>query len=266
MRLPSGFICAQYRPTGGDARRDAHLLQAQQEEGGPQEVDELGGEEKRAERSFGRERLRPETNAEVPYEHRRHPSYENRGKGSIGSMDVDQRTAASLGFPKLEYVAVERERRWLCRAVPRERVVRTEAMTDLYVTGTRLRLREARPTDGSAPLLRFSRKADVDANTRLITSIYLPGAEFAVLAATLPGVRVRKLRHRFRNVPGMVMMVDEFQEGLAGLFLAEADFSTPELMADFPLPSFAVREVTSDPRYTGFGLAVNGLPEGWDRG
>jgi len=184
----------------------------------------------------------------------------------MSSQEIDKRTAASLGFPKLEYVAVERERRWLCRRVPRERVVRTEAMTDLYVTGTRLRLREARPTDGGAPLLRLSRKADVDAKTRLITSIYLPEAEFAVLAATLPGVRVRKLRHRFRNVPGMVMMVDEFQDELAGLFLAEADFSTPDLMADFPLPNFAVREVTSDPRYTGFNLAVNGLPDGWDQG
>jgi CYTH domain-containing protein len=181
-------------------------------------------------------------------------------------MDIDPRSAASLGFPKLEYVAIERERRWLCRAVPRERVVRTEAITDLYVTGTRLRLREARPTDGGAPLLRLSRKGDVDARTRLITSIYLPEAEFAVLAAALAGARISKLRHRFRSVPGMMMMVDEFQGRLGGLFLVEADFSTLELMADFPVPDFAVREVTEDSRFTGFSLAINGLPEGWDRG
>ena len=72
--------------------------------------------------------------------------------------DIDSKTATVLGFPKLEYVAVERERRWLCRAVPCEQVVRTEAITDLYVAGTRLRLRETRPIDGGAPMLRLSRK------------------------------------------------------------------------------------------------------------
>jgi len=55
---------------------------------------------------------------------------------------------------------VERERRWLCREVPLSLVVQTKAITDLYVTGSRLRLREARPLDGGASRLRFSRKAD----------------------------------------------------------------------------------------------------------
>jgi hypothetical protein len=36
-------------------------------------------------------------------------------------------------------------------------------------------------------------KADVDVHTRLITSIYLPEEEFAILAAALPGVRIKKL-------------------------------------------------------------------------
>ena len=87
-------------------------------------------------------------------------------------MDIDQQTATALGFPKPQYMSVERERRWLCREVPRERVFQTEEITDLYVTGTRLRLREARPIDGGAPMLRLSRKADIDLHTRLITSIY----------------------------------------------------------------------------------------------
>jgi CYTH domain-containing protein len=175
-------------------------------------------------------------------------------------MEIDQQTALALGFPRPEYVAIERERRWLCRQVPWELVVRTEAITDLYVAGTRLRLREARPTDGGAPMLRLSRKADVDKHTRLITSIYLPEEEFAVLAGTLSGVRIRKLRHRFQRISGVLMMVDEFQGELKGLMLAEADFETPDLLAAFPMPDFAVREVTDDPRFTGFSLAVNGLP------
>lgn len=176
-------------------------------------------------------------------------------------MDIDQQTASALGFPKPEYWAAERERRWLCRDVPRERVLRTEAITDLYVTGALLRLREARPLDGAAPMLRLSRKADFDRHTRLVTSIYLPEEEFAVLAASLPGARIKKLRHRLQPLPGAAMLVDEFQGELAGLVLAEAEFKTPEQLAAFAMPDFAVREVTDDPRFTGGYLVKNGLPK-----
>jgi len=175
-------------------------------------------------------------------------------------MEIDRQVAAALGFPKPEYMAVERERRWLCRAVPRERILRTEAITDLYVTGTRLRLREARPVDGGPPMLRLSRKADLDVHTRLITSIYLPEEEFAVLAVSLPGIRIRKLRHRLRSVPGVMLLVDEFQDELAGLLIAEAEFKTPDMLAAFAMPDFAVREVTEDPRFTGGSLVRDGLP------
>jgi CYTH domain-containing protein len=175
-------------------------------------------------------------------------------------MDIDRQTATALGFPKPEYTAIERERRWLCREVPRERISRTEAITDLYVTGTRLRLREARPIDGGAAMLRLSRKADIDLHTRLITSIYLPEEEFAVLAA-LPGARISKLRHRLHSPPGVAMLVDEFQGELDGLIMAEAEFKTRDLLLAFTIPDFAVREVTDDPRFNGGNLVKYGLPE-----
>ncbi len=66
-------------------------------------------------------------------------------------MNINPKTALELGFPKTKYMAVERERRWLCREVPHHLVVTTEVITDLYVTGSQLRLREARPIDGRAP-------------------------------------------------------------------------------------------------------------------
>src|SRR4051812_27249753 len=125
-------------------------------------------------------------------------------------MDIAPDIADALGFPKAAYTVVERERRWLCHKVPHDRVIRTEAITDLYVTGTRLRLREARPVDGGQARLRLSRKADVDHRTRLVTSIYLPEQEFAVLAACLSGVRIQKLRYRLRCPPDVVLSVDEF--------------------------------------------------------
>ena len=175
-------------------------------------------------------------------------------------MSVDRETAERLGFPRPQYTGIERERRWLCHEVPRQQVRRTEAITDLYVTGARLRLREARPIGGGTPMLRLTRKADVDIHTRLITSIYLPEGEFAVLAASLPGTRIRKLRHRLEPIEGVYILVDEFQDELAGLILAEVEFKTAELLAAFPGPDFAIREVTDDPRFTGGYLVKNGIP------
>src|SRR5216684_3735255 len=134
-------------------------------------------------------------------------------------MDIDPQTAKALGFPKPAYTVVERERRWLCRDVPREKVVRSESITDLYVTGSRLRLREARPLDGGPAMLRLSRKADVDLATRLVTSIYLPEEEFAVLAASLPGRRIKKLRYRLQSPSAVVLSVDAFQGELDGLIM-----------------------------------------------
>ncbi|MES2612039.1 MAG: hypothetical protein V4679_17440 [Pseudomonadota bacterium] len=173
---------------------------------------------------------------------------------------IDQGTAERLGFPKPHYTAIERERRWLCGEVPHDRVRSTETITDLYVTGARLRLREARPLGGGSPRLRLTRKGDVDAHTRLITSIYLPEEEFAVLAASLPGRRIRKLRHRLVPVDGVFMVVDEFLGELADLVLAEAEFPSAELLAAFAGPDFAIREVTDDPRFTGGCLAHSGIP------
>ncbi|HEX7642790.1 MAG TPA: hypothetical protein VF472_11345 [Burkholderiaceae bacterium] len=176
-------------------------------------------------------------------------------------MDVDRQLAAELGFPKTKYMAVERERRWLCRQLPRLPVRGADMITDLYVTGTCLRLREARPTDGGAPILRFTRKADADRYTRLLTSIYLPEHEFALLAASLPGKRIKKLRHRFHDAQGVVLVVDEFLEQLAGLFIAEAEFETQGELEAYAGPDFAVCEITDRPEFGGAQLAIHGMPE-----
>lgn len=175
--------------------------------------------------------------------------------------DIDAATAAALGFPKLKYAWVERERRWLCRDVPLDLVADAWAITDLYVTGARLRLREAIPLDGGEPMRRLTRKADVDNTTRLLTSIYLTGPEFALLAATLVGRTLKKTRHHLRPAGGVILSVDRFEGPLDGLILAEAEFETAEALAAYPTPAFALREVTDDPRYRGGSLVVDGIPE-----
>lgn len=178
----------------------------------------------------------------------------------MSSAEVDSEAAAALGFLKTDYFAVERERRWLCRPAPRELIYESWSISDLYVAETQLRLREARRLGGGPPRLRFTRKADLEPGTRLITTIYLTEAEFSVLAAALSGARLSKLRHRLRLPDGASMSMDEFQGDLAGLLLAEAEFATAEAQTGFAPPDFLLREVTDDPRYAGAHLAAHGLP------
>jgi hypothetical protein len=66
---------------------------------------------------------------------------------------VDPLVAAKLGFPKLRYVFVELERRWSCTTLPKDLVQETVAITDLYVSGSNLRLREERSLSGGPPLV-----------------------------------------------------------------------------------------------------------------
>lgn len=175
-------------------------------------------------------------------------------------LEIDQATAAALGWPKSKYAWVERERRWLCRAVPFDRVVRSEAYEDLYVTGTQLRLRRATPTDGGPEMLRLGRKADVSSAVRLLTSIYLSPEEYRLLSS-LPGGMLRKTRHSLGRLDGADVFVDVFEGALSGLIMAEAEFETVEAMEAWPMPDFAVREVTDDVRYTGGRLVTDGLPD-----
>lgn len=167
---------------------------------------------------------------------------------------------AALGFLKPEkYAAVERERRWLCAGLPELPVLRAEAIRDLYVDDSRLRLRRATPVGGGPVILRLSKKADLAPDRRLITTLYLTEAEFG-LFADLPGRVLEKTRHYY-GCEGATLSVDRFEGPLTGLFLAEAEFDDDGAMAAFADPAFVVREVTVDPRYTGGELVRSGIPD-----
>ena len=174
-------------------------------------------------------------------------------------MEIDPATAAALGWPKPKYAWIERERRWLCHSVPRHRVLRSEHFTDLYVTGTNLRLREAVPLGGGPTMRRLGRKADVEPSVRLLTSIYLSDKEYEILSS-LPGKVLTKTRHHVGAVHGVEVSVDEFTGHLDGLIMAEAEFEDMHSMASYRMPDFAFAEVTNDLRYTGGELVTKGLP------
>jgi CYTH domain-containing protein len=163
--------------------------------------------------------------------------------------------AIELGLINPEkYSSIERERRWLCRGVPPGLAEHGSRIDDLYFEGTRMRLRAMRALDGSAVAYKLTKKVDISADRRRITTIYLSEAEHALMGG-LPGARVSKLRRRAGGVS-----IDVFEGPLAGLVLAEVEFASDEAMAAFPHPDFVEREVTADDRYTGARLAREGLP------
>ena len=55
---------------------------------------------------------------------------------------------------------------------------------------------------------------------------------------------IKKFRHRLHRLPGVSMLVDEFQRDPDGLTMAEAKLRAPDLSAAFAIPDFAVREIT----------------------
>jgi CYTH domain-containing protein len=148
----------------------------------------------------------------------------------------------------LKYAHVETERRFLVRAVPAG-ITRVSDITDRYIDGTRLRLREV-TTDG-ATTRKLGHKARLGEGPARIahTSVYLDDAEWAVLTR-LPARILRKRRHHVAR-DGILLAVDQLENGS---LVAEID-GGGERPADPPAWLDVIREVTSDDAFTGAGLA-----------
>lgn len=148
----------------------------------------------------------------------------------------------------LKYTRVERERRFLLGWVPIGPCVRRAVITDRYLTGTRLRLRQTIETtiDGTVTVRKLTQKIPAPGGgPGLITTLYLDEAEHAALSA-LTAYELFKTRY---SVPPLG--VDVFTGTLAGLVLAEIEFASAEDQHRFPAPAESVAEVTLDPRLTG---------------
>ena len=167
--------------------------------------------------------------------------------------DIDP---TAFGFAKMKYAAIERERRWLCDKMPEIAASASETylIDDLYITGTQLRLRDVTDPDGAPVWPRLTRKVEIDASHRLITSIYLDKAELE-LFRHLPGQHVQKTR-TVVMVSDQRMAVDAFTGTLQGLILAEAEFADDEAMNAFSPPRWVTREVTHEPLFSGGNLSA----------
>ncbi len=155
----------------------------------------------------------------------------------------------------LKYAQVERERRWLLAGVPEGLPAESRMeISDRYLVGTRLRLREVRTLDGVVRKLNHKVRLGEGPEEIACTSVYLDDREWAVLSA-LPGRDLRKVRTR-TVVDGVLVCIDEFVGHCQGLVLAEVD-GGPSEAPDLPADLHAVLEVTADETFTGAALAAS---------
>ncbi|CAN5840383.1 hypothetical protein BH24ACT3_BH24ACT3_12140 [soil metagenome] len=84
-----------------------------------------------------------------------------------------------------------------------------------------------------------------------LTNMYLTAEEFRVVAA-LPAALLDKTRWQARW-HGRTIAIDQFHGRLDGLLLAEVELGAAD--ARLPWPSYTVRDVTNDDRFSGGALA-----------
>ena len=157
-----------------------------------------------------------------------------------------------------KYARPEWERRFLLAKVPPGEVVKTATITDRYLVGTRIRLRQTVEVDaaGSRTIFKLTQKIPAPSGgPGLITTVYLDDAEHDRLAA-LPAAVLRKTR---LSIPPYG--IDLFTPPLTGLILAEVEFDSATELHAFTPPPWSLAEVTHDARFTGGRFAVTTASE-----
>lgn len=142
--------------------------------------------------------------------------------------------------PNPKYSLPEIERRWLvdlARIGPLDGVP-FRLIEDLYLTGTRLRLRKASNPEGDASYKFGIKYGHVSRLQRTITNLYLEEHEYEALA-TLGGQRIRKRRYAVAG--GSLNVFDEPAETAAHF---EVEFSSESEAAAYVPPAFVTDEIT----------------------
>jgi CYTH domain-containing protein len=169
-------------------------------------------------------------------------------------MGIAKLTDQNTILPDSKYALIEREKRYLLRELPAE-INRADAhlqITDNYIMGTRLRIRKVRDPKTNKWVVKFTQKFAPDGTDfarTTITNIYLNAIEADTLAV-FGSNEIRKNRYPF-EFEGRRFTIDVFLGDLLGLILAETSFDNDAEMDAFPLPSFAVADVTNNRAFTG---------------
>lgn len=160
-----------------------------------------------------------------------------------------------------KYSIIELERRFLLSELP-PGLSRPRRIRDLYIEGTRLRLRTVEDPDGVVLRRKLGHKRraeEADPSVVNHTSLYLNETESETLSS-LPGRSVVKTRW-IVEANGHRAAVDIFEGELEGLTMLEVDFNTYEDMDAYIPPGWAGDEVTHLDEFSGGGLSALGSDE-----
>jgi CYTH domain-containing protein len=149
------------------------------------------------------------------------------------------------------YAIAEIERRWLVDAtgVGDLELVPFCRYEDLYIDGSRLRLRKITEPDGSALFKLGKKYGKRSALLEPITTLYLDETEYLQLRH-LPGSAASKRRYTIAGGS-----LDVYERPIPGLMVFELEFKDEEAARKYQPPPFATREITEEARYSGFQLA-----------
>lgn len=179
-------------------------------------------------------------------------------------MGLAKLTDQNTIVPGSKYARIERERRYLLEDLP-EGLTRADhhlQITDNYLTGTRLRLRKVRDPQTNKWVVKFTQKFapnPLDLSRTTITNTYLNATEAETLAI-FEANEIRKNRYHFK-FEGRQFSVDMFLGDLFGLVLAEVSFDNDDELENFPLPPFAVADVTNNELFTGGRLSQSSFAD-----
>lgn len=151
---------------------------------------------------------------------------------------------------------VEVERKWLVTTPPREALAAaSELIEQGYLTvgasgaETRLRRRAGRCTltvKSGAGMARAEREVELSAE------------QFEALWPATEGARLVKRRHVLSGEDGVAIEFDVYEGALAGLMVAEVEFSDVRAALAFSAPAWFGSEVTEAPEYKNQRLALAG--------
>ena len=150
-----------------------------------------------------------------------------------------------------KYSAMEIERRWLVdlTAAGDLNSLPFRKIEDLYIEGSRLRLRKVTGPDGLF-IFKFGKKYGKSSTaSEPVANLYLTAAEHEQLAR-LPGTATVKRRY-----PVAGGALDVYERPRAGLAVFEIEFGDEEAARRYQPPFFVTREITGESSFSGVSLS-----------
>lgn len=164
---------------------------------------------------------------------------------------------------KRKYARIERERRFLLGQLPPQLDPDNfQRLHDRYILGAPMRLRRVETPSGVPLLTKLGQKIVDPENPestrhRLMTTIYLTPEEGEVFAS-LPAHSSIKRRYKLAE-QGWTFVIDSYEapNTAKGLLIAEVECDTDEALDAIQCPSWALREITDEPQWSGAKLSAS---------